>query len=622
MEDYTGVPVTRRVGGVERLGDYEILAVAGRGGMGLVYRARQCSLGRVVALKVIRDEVASAPEYRERFMLEPRLAASVDHPHIVSVYEVGEERGQLFLAMQWIEGEDLRSEIERRGRLAPERAVRIVTQVAGALHAVHSTSGLIHRDVKPANVLIRQVRGGDHAYLTDFGIAKMTGGEQLTRTGGLVGTPGYLSPEQIRGSDPGPRSDLYALGCVLYEALTGQRPFRGDSDIALMWAHANDPRPVPSAVVAELGGRYDHFMSIALAIDPDQRFESGEAFADALDDLHPTNPVPRFTSPPLPIIVGPDTPIPPAQSTAYPAATTAQSPPAADPPTGVGGAHPPRSPAPAPTPPYAPPPPPVGYPPYGYVTPPPAPPASSTSGNRLAVILFGLIAVAGIAVGAIAVGGAFSHKASTQTITQLSTGAPPSSSGSVAPSASTSGSSAATPSSGGAGPGITSCAGGLSIGANTSCGFAENVEEAYDQSAGGAQVVTAYSPATGRTYTIDCTGGPAVVCTGGSTVGASIYFTYAPAAQTGTGSSGSLSACDANISVNAVTSCAFATNVFKAYAQQYQGDGGQGNAAVTAYSPVTGQTYRMSCTDNGGTVTCTGGTNSYVTFPLHAAQVY
>src|ERR1039458_3542007 len=184
------------------VGDYEILSVAGAGGMGIVYRARQRSLGRVVALKVIREEIARTPEYRDRFLREARLAASVDHPHVVSVYDVGDQDDRLYLAMQWIDGQDLKHVIQRSGRLSPERAVSIAIQLAGALDAVHGVAGLIHRDVKPANVMLRQMGGQDHAYLTDFGVAKPSETtDQLTQTGWLVGTTGYLSPEQIRGQD-------------------------------------------------------------------------------------------------------------------------------------------------------------------------------------------------------------------------------------------------------------------------------------------------------------------------------------------------------------------------------------------------------------------------------------
>ena len=143
------------------------------------------------------------PEYRDRFLREARLAASVDHPNVVSVYDVGDEDGRLFLAIQWVEGRDLKRLLEETGRLPPERAVGIASQLAGALDALHGVAGLIHRDIKPANVLVRPMTGGDHAYLTDFGVAKPAyGNDQLTQTGWVVGTAGYVSPEQIRGEEP------------------------------------------------------------------------------------------------------------------------------------------------------------------------------------------------------------------------------------------------------------------------------------------------------------------------------------------------------------------------------------------------------------------------------------
>src|ERR1700749_1087646 len=145
----------------DRLGDFEITEVAGAGGMGVVYKARQQSLDRDVALKVIRDEIAAEPEYRDRFLREAKLAASVDHPNVVTVYDVGDEDGRLFLVMQWIDGTDLRQLLDSSGRLTPKRAVAIGDQLAGALDAVHQKSGLVHRDVKPANVLLRDVSGND-----------------------------------------------------------------------------------------------------------------------------------------------------------------------------------------------------------------------------------------------------------------------------------------------------------------------------------------------------------------------------------------------------------------------------------------------------------------------------
>jgi hypothetical protein len=274
----------------QTFGGYHIVELVGSGGMGLVYRAEQRILGRTVALKVIRPEIAESGDYRARFLREARFAAAVDHPHVVSVFDAGEQDGRLYLAMQWVDGLDLGTLIDREQRLAPERAVLIGVQLAQALQAVHD-AGLVHRDVKPSNVLVRGIGGHDHAYLTDFGIAKAPAAQDsLTRTGWVIGTPGYLSPEQIRGQQPGPRSDLYALGCIIFEALTGQRPFGGDDDLAARWAQATSPPPAASTLCPALGSRYDAFLAQALAVDPQDRFSSGTAFAEALQAAHTGRP--------------------------------------------------------------------------------------------------------------------------------------------------------------------------------------------------------------------------------------------------------------------------------------------------------------------------------------------
>ncbi len=470
--------------GGELFGDYEIVAVAGAGGMGIVYKATQRSLGRTVALKVIQDEIARMPEYRERFLREARLAASVDHPHVVRVYDVGEQDGRLFLAMQWVDGEDLRQMLERSGRLAPERAVSIATQLAGALDAVHSVAGLVHRDVKPSNVLLGKVADQDHAYLTDFGVAKPSDAtdQQLTRTGWVVGTAGYLSPEQIRGEEPGPSSDLYALGCLFFEALTGQPPFGAENEMALRWAHANNPRPEASAVLPALGQRYDEFLAISLAIEPNRRYASGRQFADALAAAHSGHQTAAtsLTVPHAQTAVGPPTPMPP--------------------------------------PPLTPPPPPM-YTGYGYGYPPPPPVQQSPrSGRPLTLILLALVAFAGIGAGALAATGALSSSSSPQIITSTT-------------SANASARTRSTAQTHGAPPARTSsCGGDVSVGPDTSCAFAQNVEQAYDESSGGETDVTAYSPTTGETYTMHCTAELPHICTGGK--GAAVYFTSSPTPAT------------------------------------------------------------------------------------------
>jgi ABC-type branched-subunit amino acid transport system substrate-binding protein/streptogramin lyase len=214
------------------LAGYRIEGVIGRGGMGVVYRATDRSLGRPVALKLIVPELASDERFRRRFLEESRIAASLDHAHVVPVYEAGEVDGRLFLAMRHVDGADLRTLLQREGRLPPERALALLEQIAGALDAAHRR-GLVHRDVKPANIL---VDGDGHAYLTDFGVSKQLGGV-TTDTGRLVGSLDYLAPEQISGRRVEPASDQYALACVLYECLAGRPAFRRDSEAETLWAH-------------------------------------------------------------------------------------------------------------------------------------------------------------------------------------------------------------------------------------------------------------------------------------------------------------------------------------------------------------------------------------------------
>ncbi len=569
----------------DQLGDFEVLEVAGAGGMGVVYKARQQSLDRDVALKVIREEIASEPEYRERFLREAKLAASVDHPHVVTVYDVGDEDDRLYLVMQWIDGTDMRQLLDSSGRLTPKRAADIGTQLAGALDALHGVSGLVHRDVKPANVLLRQVAGKDHAYLTDFGIAKPPEAmEALTRTGSTVGTTGYLSPEQIQGKEAGPRSDLYALGCLVFEMLTGQTPFQGENELAVRWAHASDERPLVSKVLPALGHRYDSFFQTALAIDPEQRFASGRELAEALaaaqsstGDTDPTlvvSPTHAATK------IGPVTPPPPA-----------------------GMAPGPQTP-----------------PPYGYVTP---PPQRNRAGSPLALVLLAIVAVIGIAAAVLAATGVFNKEGDPQTaqtvahkrkVTASKARPKP-----VRPPA-----------------GSAPCpeAKGLWVNGVTSCPFAANTRSAYAE-AGGAHEIQVYSPVTGLTYEMSCAGTRLVTCRGGNN--AAVYFTSAKASGQNTSapapsapapapepsySSGATTSCDSNISVNEATSCPFAENVFVAYWEEYEAYGEESFTYVVAFSSTTNETYGMECILESDFVTCTGGNGALVTFPMEAVRVY
>jgi ABC-type branched-subunit amino acid transport system substrate-binding protein len=250
---------------------YRMESPVGRGGMGVVYRATDLSLERPVAIKLIAPELAEDERFRERFLREPRLAASLDHPNVIPIYEAGEHEGQLYLAMRFVEGEDLKTLLRREGKLTPGRALPIVGQVAGALDAAHRRA-LVHRDVKPANVLLD---GDDHVYLTDFGITKQLGGES-TDTARVVGTLDYLAPEQIRGDLVDGRTDVYALGCVLYECLAGEPPFRRASEAETMWAHMRDP-PAPLSDHPRL----TPVLRKALAKDPEKRYSTCAELTEA-----------------------------------------------------------------------------------------------------------------------------------------------------------------------------------------------------------------------------------------------------------------------------------------------------------------------------------------------------
>jgi serine/threonine-protein kinase len=249
-------------------GDFRIESIAGRGGMGVVYRAVQLDLGRPVALKLIAADRAADPAFRERFQRESRLAALIDHPNVVPVHGAGEADGQLYLVMRYVPGTDLHRLLKHDGPLPPERAAGIVAQVASALDAAHA-AGLVHRDVKPANVLI----AGEHAYLGDFGLTRMLSSEeQLTETGQWLGTTDFSSPEQLQGERVDARADIYSLGCVLHAALLGDPPFPRSTVPATLLAHLHDPPPRPSERGAPQG--FDRVMARALAKDPADRYPS------------------------------------------------------------------------------------------------------------------------------------------------------------------------------------------------------------------------------------------------------------------------------------------------------------------------------------------------------------
>src|SRR4051812_31920427 len=238
--------------------------------MGVVYRATQVALDRPVALKLIAPELARDDQFRERFQRESRLAAQIEHPNVIPVYEAGEADGQLFIAMRFVDGSDLSSEISRHGTIEPLRAARIVAQVADALDAAHKR-GLVHRDVKPANVLLSD----GHAYLTDFGLVKdLAAGGAMTTSGQWVGTPDYVAPEQFKGEAVDARVDIYALGCVLFHTLTGRVPFPRDQAVAKLWAHSEELPPRPSESAPNVPPALDDVVARAMAKDPEDRFAS------------------------------------------------------------------------------------------------------------------------------------------------------------------------------------------------------------------------------------------------------------------------------------------------------------------------------------------------------------
>ena len=264
-----------RIGSV--LAGHRIERVLGRGGMGVVYAAVDLSLERTVALKLIAPELAENAGFRRRFIAESRIAASLEHPNVVPIFRAGEEEGALFLAMRFVDGDNLAAIVLRDGPLAPARAAGLLAQVASALEAAHGRD-LVHRDVKPANVL---VTAADHVYLTDFGLVEdLAATAGATRSAEVLGTLDYIAPERIRGDATGPWTDVYALGCVLFFALTGQVPFPLEVAESKLWAHVSEPPPRPSDAGAPEA--FDAVVATALAKQPRERHESAAGFAAAM----------------------------------------------------------------------------------------------------------------------------------------------------------------------------------------------------------------------------------------------------------------------------------------------------------------------------------------------------
>ena len=373
---------------------YRIESLLGRGGMAVVFKARDLRLDRPVGLKVLAPELSESPRFRDRFLRESRLAASLDHPNIIPVYEAGEDHGLLFIAMRLVGGGDLAERLRQAARLSPVDTVGIVGQVAAALDAAHA-AGLVHRDVKPGNILVVPGVAGqhrDHVYLSDFGLTKrVTSLSGVTAQGQFIATMDYAAPEQIGSRPVDARTDVYGLGCVAYQCLTGSVPFVRDNEAALLWAHLVE-RPPPLS--AHQGGLapFDAAVARALEKNPEDRFDSCGQFVDALAAALPTpaaTPTPHRT-PAAPTQRGAvqdvrtqaaatqDTP---TQAGSSPDTLTGMRPIKAEPPVASAPAAAPPNPVPAATPPRVEPPaaptPPAGRPSPVPAVEPPAVPISA-----------------------------------------------------------------------------------------------------------------------------------------------------------------------------------------------------------------------------------------------------
>ncbi|MFN8111017.1 MAG: serine/threonine-protein kinase [Thermoleophilia bacterium] len=310
---------------------YRIDAELGRGGQAVVYRATQLSLQRVVALKVVTPTISADDTFLQRFRREGIAAASLEHPNIIPVYEAGDADGLAFLAMKFVDGPSLDAVMRGAGGITPQRSMFVVGQVADALDHAHAR-GLVHRDVKPANILLDS---SDHAYLTDFGLTRAIEGSRLTQSGTWMGTLEYVAPEQIRGEEVTGAADRYALAVVAYECLTGHGVFNGTDRAALLYAHVHEPPVPPTGRRPDLGTAVDAVFARALDKDPARRHDTAAAFASELETALQAGPA--WSRPFAATRV--DQPIP-AVAAQTPSATVVDGPGSPPPPPPVSGPGP------------------------------------------------------------------------------------------------------------------------------------------------------------------------------------------------------------------------------------------------------------------------------------------
>lgn len=280
------------------VGPYRIASLIGRGGMGVVYLAEHVTLGRRVALKVVAPELAEDHAFRERFLREARLAASLDHPNIIPVYDAGEFESILYLAMRYVEGTDLGSVLTEEHRLPADRTLRILAKVASALDEAHRNE-LVHRDVKPDNIMLGARSSGDEkVYLTDFGLVKrLDSGTKITRTGYMMGTLSYMAPEVFRGQELDGRTDEYSLACVLFECLAGSAPYERDFDAAVISAHLMEAVPSLQSRRPDLPPEIDDVIARGMAKEMEERFATcGELILAAEDSLRTVTQLQEVTA--------------------------------------------------------------------------------------------------------------------------------------------------------------------------------------------------------------------------------------------------------------------------------------------------------------------------------------